>query len=165
LEVWREFQSAVDKLNEKSTPREVLGIMLAWLRSRHDFFTKQPFCNYGFAQIMKMKEESLPVEYSRLDILHFKKIILSYDYASAKNVESIAGFLRDSIEELVTLEVEKQCPNCESWDMVFYVGKYNGLLAYVCRVCGHSRYLDGSKVGTDELDFVYNNKLKEVGMI
>ncbi|MGF6154098.1 hypothetical protein [Pseudomonas fluorescens] len=163
--LWLELQSAVSVLDEQSPSRMVLEIVLGWLRRNYDVFMKEPFSSYGFDQFINVDEKSLPVEYSPLkgrDILHFKKIILS---RQARDVEAIARFLRDSIESLAALEVDKQCPKCECWGMVVYIGRLNKLLAYQCKVCGYSQYSDGTRVGVGELDFVGVDRLRESGMI
>ena len=51
------------------------------------------------------------------DLINFKSIILK---RQARDVEAIARFLRDTVEELATVEIDEQCPKCESEGMRFY---------------------------------------------
>ncbi|KTB65124.1 MULTISPECIES: hypothetical protein [Pseudomonas] len=163
--VWRELQLAVMLLSEESSLRDVLGVVLLWVRGNYKYFTVEPFSSYGIDEFSHVNESLMPVDYSSFlpsDITRFKKVILEYQ---AKDVESIARFLRDTIELLVTVEVDKQCPRCESGGMRVFIGRHNGLLAYQCNVCGHSRYIDGSKVEVGGLEFVSEVMLRNVGLI
>jgi hypothetical protein len=125
----------------------------------------EPFSIYGFDRMMNVNEEVMPVEFSTLkskEVLHFRGVILKYQ---AKNVESIAIFLRDSIENLITIEADRRCPLCDCWGMTPYVGKHNGFLAFQCKTCGHANYENGNKVGPGELEFATIKNLKEFGLI
>ncbi len=96
----------------------------------------------------------MPVNFSNFsssELENFKKFTFKYQ---AKDVDYIAQFLRDVIEALITVEVDKKCPNCNSEGMHVFIGKYNNLVAYQCNVCGHSQYSDGSKVEVGGLEFI-----------
>ncbi|WP_397380057.1 hypothetical protein [Pseudomonas sp.] len=152
-------------LSEESSLRDVLGVVLFWVRSNYKYFTVESFSNYGFDEFSHVNESMMPVDYSSFlpsDITRFKKVILEYQ---AKDVESIARFLRDTIEVLITVEVDEQCPRCESDGMRVFIGRHNGLLAYQCNVCGHSHYIDGSKVEVGGLEFVSEVVLRNIGLI
>lgn len=163
--IWHELQSAVTFLNEDSSLRDVLELILRWLRSNYECFTVEPFSTYSFDELANIDEKSMAVNFSTFkpsDIAHFKKIILG---CQAREVEAIARFLRDTIEELVTIEIDEQCPRCESDGMRVFIGKQNGLLAYQCSVCGHSHYSDGSKVEVGGLEFASEVRLRELYLI
>ncbi|WP_226502812.1 hypothetical protein [Pseudomonas sp. MWU16-30317] len=163
--VWRELQLAMTLLDENSSLREALGVILLWIRDNYKYFTVEPFSTYGIDEFSHIDENLMPVEFSSFlpgDIAHLKKVIFGYQ---ANEAELIARFLRDTMEALVTVETDRQCPRCQSDGMRIFVGKYNGLLAYQCNVCGHSTYSDGSKVGGGELEFVSEKRLRELNMI
>ncbi|MBV4483919.1 hypothetical protein [Pseudomonas khavaziana] len=163
--VWRELQSAVTLLDENSSLRETLGVILSWIRENYKCFTVEPFSTYGIDEFSHVDESLMPVEFSSLlpsDITQFKKVIFGYQ---ANEADAIARFLRDTIEALITVETDKQCPKCQSDGMRIFIGRYNGLLAYQCDVCGHSNYSDGSKVSGGELEFVSEKRLRELNMI
>ncbi|MDD1020245.1 hypothetical protein M5G24_14625 [Pseudomonas sp. TNT2022 ID1048] len=165
MHVWRELQSAVMLLSEESSLRDVLVVILSWVRGNYKYFTVEPFSSYGFDEFSHVNENLMPVDYSSFspsDIAHFKKVILEYQ---AKEAESIARFLRDTMEALITVEVDKKCPRCESDGMRVFIGRHNGLLAYQCNVCGHSHYIDGSKVEVGGLEFADEVKLRNIGVI
>jgi Zn finger protein HypA/HybF involved in hydrogenase expression len=165
IHVWREFQLAVMLLSEESSLRDVLGVILSWIRRNHRYLAVDPFSSYGFDEFAHVNESLMPVDFSSFspaDIVHFKKVIFEYQ---AKEVEFIARFLRDTMEALITVEVDKQCPKCESDGMRVFMGKHNGLLAYQCNVCGHSHYIDGSKVELGGLEFANELNLRSVGLI
>lgn len=163
--VWREFQLAVMLLSEESSLRDVLGVILSWIRGNYECFTVEPFSSYGFDEFSRVDENLMPVDCSSFlpgDITHFKKVILEYQ---PKEVESIARFLRDTMEALITVEVDRQCPRCESDGMRVFIGRHNGLLAYQCNVCGHSHYIDGSRVEIGGLEFASEVSLRSAGLI
>lgn len=165
VRVWRELQLAVVWLNESSSLRDVLGVILLWIRNNAMLAESEPFSIYGFNGFVEVDESSMPVEFSSLrcsDISHIKKSILSYE---PKNVESIARFLRDTLEALITIEVNEECPRCENDWMRVFIGRNNGLLAYQCNVCGCSRYSDGTKVEVGGLVFANQEQLRGFGLI
>lgn len=107
MHVWRELQLAVMLLSEESSLRGGLGVILLWVRGNYKCFTVEPFLIYGVDEFSNVNESLMPVGYSSFlpsDITRFKKVILGHQ---AKDVESIARFLRDTIEALITVEVDK----------------------------------------------------------
>ena len=165
IKIWHEFQSVVETLSDGTPVRKVLEVILFWVKSNQKYLAGEPFSAYGFDSFAKLDEREIPVEYSSFkisDLINFKSIVLK---CQARDVESIARFLRDTIEELATVEVDKQCPRCESEGMRAFIGKHNGLLAYQCNVCGCSHYSDGARVENDGLEFASEKQLRELGLI
>ncbi|WP_038994208.1 MULTISPECIES: hypothetical protein [Pseudomonas] len=165
VKIWRDFQLAVATLTNEAPLRQVLEIILFWIRSNYKYLAGEPFSVYGFDSFAKLNEREIPVEYSSFkvsDLINFKSVILK---RQPRDVEAIARFLRDTLEELATVEVDKQCPKCESEGMRVFIGKHNGLLAYQCNVCGYSHYSDGSRVESGGLDFASEMQLRELGLI
>ncbi|MEZ7179847.1 hypothetical protein QVM52_31325, partial [Pseudomonas mosselii] len=73
-------------------------VILLWVRGNYKYFTVEPFLSYGVDELSDVNESLMPVDYSSFlpsDITRFKKVILGHQ---AKDVESIARFLRDTIE-------------------------------------------------------------------
>ncbi len=163
--VWHELQAAVASLNDESSVMDVLGIILSWLRRNHECFSVEPFSVYGLNELSRANEKLMPVDFSTFrvgDVKHFRKVILGY---RAKDVDAIARFLRDTLEELITIEVDGQCPRCESMGRRIFIGKQNGLLAFQCNVCGRAHYSDGSKVEIGGLEFIDEVRLRELGLV
>ena len=163
--VWRELQLAMTLLDENSSLREVFVVVLSWIRGDYKCFTVEPFSTYRFDEFSHIDENLMPVEFSSFllsDIAHLKKVIFG---CQANETEAIARFLRDTLEQLITVEVDRKCPRCLSDGMRIFMGRYNGLLAFQCNVCGHSTYSDSYKVGSGELEFVNEKKLRELNMI
>lgn len=165
VRVWRDFQMAVMPLSEESSLREVLSVILSWIRGNCKCFEFEPFSEYGFDDFLHVKEDLMPVGYSSFlpgDINHFKDIVLKY---RSKDVEGVARFLRDTLEALMTIEVEVECPNCEFGAMRVFIGRNKKILAYQCDVCGCSRYIDGSRVEINGLEFATEDDLRSFGLI
>jgi len=165
IRIWHELQSAVATLSDEAPLRHVLAVILIWIRNNDKYLAGEPFSVYGFDRIAKIDERVIPVEYSSFkvsDLINFKNVILK---RQAKDVDAIARFLRDTVEELATVEVDEQCPKCESEGMRVFIGRHNGLLAYQCNVCGYSHYSDGSRVSSGGLEFASERQLREIGLI
>lgn len=165
VSAWRELQLAMVQLSESASLRAILGVLLSWLRGNAKLIELEPFSLYGFKEFIEVDEDSMPIDFSsvtRSDIAHYKKAILGY---SSSDVESIARFLRDILEALITVEVNEKCPNCGSEWMRAFIGRNNGRLAYQCDVCGCSRYSNGARVDADGLMFVSEEKLRGFGLI
>lgn len=164
VHAWRKLQLTVVQLHEKSSSREIFDVLVLWLRENHEHLNAEPFSTYGINAFSLIDESSMPIEFSSFvlsDLIHVKKTILEY---LPKDVESIARFLRDTMESLMTVELDKQCPNCQSDGMHVFIGKQSGRLVFQCGICGHSHYADGSKV-QEALDFASKKKLRELKLI
>ena len=165
IKIWHEFQLAVATLSDEAPLRQVLEVILFWIRSNYKHLAGEPFSVYGFDSFAKVDEREIPVEYSSFkvsDLINFKSVILK---RQARDVEAIARFLRDTVEELATVEIDEQCPKCKSEGMRVFIGKHNGLLASQCNVCGYSHYSDGSRVESGDLEFASEMQLREFGLI
>lgn len=165
VSVWRELQLAMAQLSEGASLRDFLDVLLSWVRGNAKLVGFEPFSLYGFKEFIEVDEDSMPIDFSsvtRSDIAHFKKAILGY---SSSDVESIARFLRDTLEALITVEVNEKCPNCGNDWMRAFIGGNNGRLAYQCDVCGCSRYSDGARVEPGGLVFVSEERLRGFGLI
>jgi hypothetical protein len=164
-QIWRQLQSAAAQLGEDSSQRDVLDLILLWIRSNARLVESEPFSVYGFKNFVEIDEKLMPVDFSSVthgDVTHFRKAVLSYE---SNEAESIARFLRDMLEALVTIEVNKNCPRCETEWMRVFIGRSNGMLAYQCGVCGYSHYSDGARVEAGGLAFVSEAQLQEFGLI
>lgn len=163
--IWQQFQLAVAGLSDEAPLRKVLEVVLLWVRVNCKYLTDEPFSMYGFDEIAKIDEEAMPVECSSFkagDLRNFKSVV---QRRQGRDVEAIARFVRDTVEELVTIEVDQQCPKCGAEVMRVFVGRKNGLLAYQCSVCGYAYYSDGSRVEGGGLEFAHERQLRELGLI
>ncbi|TLK33552.1 hypothetical protein FEM24_35660, partial [Pseudomonas aeruginosa] len=114
IRVWTDFQSAVRLLSAEASPKEVLDLILNWIKRNRKFFLSGSFAVYGFEEFLGLSGEEMPVNFSNFsssELENFKKFTFKYQ---AKDVDYIAQFLRDVIETLITVEVDKKCPNCNS---------------------------------------------------
>lgn len=163
--VWREFQSALTSLDENSSARDILGVILSWIRSNRRLIFFEPFSTYGIDAFLKIEEETLPVERSSFiisDLPHLQQLVINY---RAKDVDAISQFLRDTIEALVTITIEEKCPRCKSDGMRVFIGRYNKCPAFQCDVCGHAYYSNGAGVERNGLEFASEEQLQEYGFL
>jgi hypothetical protein len=93
---------------------------------------------------------------------HFKTIIKKY---KAKDSESIARYLRDALENLVVIEVDRQCPRCKCWGLNAYKNRKDKKIAFECPQCGFARNMEGIAISTNEITFATNDDLRRAGLI
>ncbi|WP_157160308.1 hypothetical protein [Cupriavidus sp. BIS7] len=163
--LWTEFQASVIALDDNPGRRELLALILEWIRKSPKIFDAEPFASYGLGNFAKLHEDEMPVEHSAFvmdDVKHFKETVSRYD---ARKSDSIARFIRDTLEDLITIEVDRQCPNCRSDFMLAFTGRQKMSLAFVCKICGHSHYSDGSPIVADTLDYASTEYLRQAGLI
>lgn len=63
------------------------------------------------------------------------------------------------------MEVDRQCPRCEHWGLGVYKNSQDGRIAFECRQCGLARYVDESRVNSNELIFASNDDLQDAGLM
>jgi len=162
---WTEFQKTVAAMADNSSSREILNTILNWLRRYPEIFSGEPFVAYRFDRFLVLKDENCPVETSSMrgvEFEHFKKIINKY---RCEDTENIARYLRDTLETLIVMEVERECPRCGGWGMGVHKNSQDGRMAFECRQCGFASYIDGSRVSANELSFASNDDLRNAGMM
>lgn len=161
---WGDFQNAIASLPDRSLPQEILITILDWLRRNFEICSSEPFASYRLDRFLELNVKNCPTEAPPMEgteFEHFKKIMKKY---TAKDTENIAMYLRDTLESLVVLEVNKQCLKCERWGLGAYKNGRDGRIAFECRHCGIATYLDGTRVGPDELTFACNDDLREIDL-
>lgn len=162
---WTEFQNAIAAMDDNSSPRAILSVILSWLRKYPETFSTGEFSVYGVNRFLELREENCPVETSPMhgdEFAHFRNIIKKY---GQNDIESIARYLRDTLETLVVMEADRQCPRCERWGMGIYKNSNDGRMAFECRQCGFAVYSDGSRVGANELTFASTENLNGIDLI
>ena len=162
---WTEFQNTISVMDDKSSPREILSVILSWLRKSPETFSTGEFSVYGVNRFLELREENYPVESSPMrgvEFSHFKKIIEKYSH---NDIENIARYLRDTLETLVVVAADRQCPRCERWGLGVYKNANDGRMAFECRQCGFAVYSDGSIVGANELTFASTENLDGIDLI
>lgn len=162
---WVEFQDSIAAMDDNSSARQILNVILSWLRQYPQVFLNHPYSDYAFDRFGSLVEADCPVERSPMhgaEFVAFKRIIAN---TRVRDAESIARYLRDTLETLVLLEVDRQCPRCQNCIMHVYKNRYDGRTAFQCRQCGFAHYLDGSRVGANELTFAFNEDLHRAELI
>ncbi|NNA92597.1 hypothetical protein [Pseudomonas gessardii] len=67
---------AMTLLDENSSLRATLRVVLSWIRENYKYFTVEPFSTYGIDEFSHIDESLMPVEFSSFlpsDIAHLKK--------------------------------------------------------------------------------------------
>ena len=63
IKIWHEFQLVVATLSDEAPLRQVLEVILFWIRSHYKHLAGEPFSVYGFDSFAKVDERKIPVEY------------------------------------------------------------------------------------------------------
>lgn len=162
---WTELQRTVSAMPESSDPREILSTLLTWLAKNSETVCDEPFLSYGLDRFLGLDIDSYPFDMSSMrgaEFEHFKKVIKRY---SSEDAENIARYLRDTLESLIVLEVDRQCPRCESWGMGAYKDCRDERIIFECRQCGFASYSDGVRASHAETTFSSIEDLRKVGLI
>jgi hypothetical protein len=162
---WKEFQIKLIAMPEISTPREILKEILGWFLNNSEIILDSPFSSYGLERYLGLEIDRYPVDISPMrgaEFEHFKKAIKRY---SPREADSIARYLRDTLESLVVLEVDNQCARCEHWGRKAYKSVREERIVFECGQCGFASYADGSSATSDETTFASIADLKNAGLI
>lgn len=162
---WCEFKKTIGGMPNDAKPREILNAILSWLRQYSEIFSCDPFLFYQFNKFININDKNLPVEASPMhgiEFENFRKIIYRY---KMKDIESIARYLRDVLERLIILEVDRQCPRCDYWGLGIFKDSKDGRVIFECKQCGFSMYEDGSRANDSEFSFAESDDLRNAGLI
>ena len=80
-------------------------------------------------------------------------------------MECIARYLRDTLEALAVMEVDKQCPRCKCWGLNVYKDKESKEIIFECAQCGYLRDMDGNGIKVKELVFASDEDLHSAGLV
>lgn len=72
--IWQKFQFAVGALSDQAPRREILKLVLFWIRENYKYLAVEPFSTYGFDEISRIDEEVMPIDYSSFmasDVINF----------------------------------------------------------------------------------------------
>ncbi|MEI5257405.1 hypothetical protein RJ855_34110, partial [Pseudomonas aeruginosa] len=81
IRVWTDFQSAVRLLSAEASPKEVLDLILNWIKRNRKFFLSGSFAVYGFEEFLGLSGEEMPVNFSNFsssELENFKKFTFKY---------------------------------------------------------------------------------------
>lgn len=133
-----EFFMQLDELSVTSAPREILSIILGWMKSNAEIFDQKPFSDYYLADILKLNIDIYPVDHSSLhgvSFINFRNLLKECKHGY-KHQGRLAALLSGALESLLFLEVDIQCPNCKSGGFLVWKNEFDSRLIYECRQCG-----------------------------
>lgn len=162
---WMDFQKMVAVMPNDSEPIEVLKSILRWLMDNSEIILSEPFLSYKLGRFLDLQLDCYPVDMSSIrgaEFDHFKKVIKKYN---SQDAESIARYLRDTLESLVVLEVDKDCPKCEHWGVGAYKSCHDERIVFECRQCGYVFDADSANESTDEFTFASIEDLRRAGLL
>ncbi|MCE3602711.1 hypothetical protein LXA47_03740 [Massilia sp. P8910] len=135
---WHDLRDRLLDLDDDAAPEAIFKTLVAGFRKYRPQFSSAPFSTYRFARYFSMQAADYPVAQSALrdaEFRHFKTSLRKYEVSP--DLDSIAGLLREAMEQLVTLHVEHCCPRCGHWDFATYKSVAAAQFVIECAVCGH----------------------------
>lgn len=139
------LKSNLDDLSNKSSTKELLDIILSWMRSNKRILEYEPFNNYLLLEYLEYDYSLYPIEYSSMhgdEVDVFKRIINSY---TTKSEESLAMLLSGTLEKIITLEVDDICYICGGGlGMSVWYDELASQVVLDCNACHNTYNLDGS---------------------
>nr|WP_134794007.1 hypothetical protein [Pseudomonas aeruginosa] len=109
IRVWTDFQSAVRLLSAEASPKEVLDLILNWIKRNRKFFLSGSFAVYGFEEFLGLSGEEMPVNFSNFFIIRVREFLRNLlSNIRLRMWTILRNFLRDVIETLITVEVDKK---------------------------------------------------------
>lgn len=132
----------LDNLSIASKPREILTVVLGWMRSNAEIFDQKPFVDYQLNNMSNLNENEYPVEYSILhgsEFIHIRDFLKKYTCRDAKFIASI---LSEMLESLFFLEVDMECSNCQSGGLLVWKNELDSKIIYECKQCGFVHFLE-----------------------
>ncbi len=152
-------------LKEELSAIDLLGMLLQLLKDCGATLSDNPFFAYGLTEFILVKQEDCPIQFtsfSDADVPHFKDVAATY---AKKPDSTIASFLRFTLEEMLVVESDRDCPRCGSGGMGIFKSGSDGRLALMCKHCGHGVYLDGSKMAVGALAVPTTTDLRNAALI
>ncbi|MDQ8954598.1 hypothetical protein RFH42_16770 [Acinetobacter rudis] len=132
----------LDNLSITSKPREILTVILGWMRSNAEILEQKPFVDYQLNYMSNLNEDEYPVEYSVLhgsEFIHIRNCLKRYTYKDAK---FIASMLSNMLDNLFFLEVDVTCSNCQGGGLLVWKNELGGKLVHECAQCGFVHFLE-----------------------
>lgn len=158
---WCELQDDLLSLSANSSATQVVEIVVSWMAKNANLLNSKPFVLYNFHQYFLMNVNDYPIELAvkknGINIDSFRKSVCNYD---SIKLESIAMFLRDSLEEFFIVESDKDCPRCEQPCMGIWLNSVNKRVVYECKICGFSMFPNG-EYNTDTIIIPTKKDLKD----
>jgi RNase P subunit RPR2 len=122
--------------DEKLSASELLSVLLNFLRNCSLALDEEPFFLYGLNQFSTLHAEDYPVEFtssSDAEVRHMIAVLKRNETSSAR---SIAQLLRDTLEQLLVVEFDRDCPRCASNGMGIFKNHSDDRVALLCKQCG-----------------------------
>ena len=124
---------------------ELLRVLLQFLSECPEALSEGPFLAYGLKQFATLRAEDYPIEFTSSSEAEVSHLIAVIKRSKHKKADGIAMLLRDTLEQLLVVESDRNCPQCASGGMGIFKSGFDGRLALMCKHCGNDIYLDGSK--------------------
>lgn len=139
-----EFFMQLDELSVTSSPREILSVILGWMRSNREIYSHIPFSDDHLTDMLKLDADIYPVEYSPLygaEFIHIRNCFKRYKHGY-KDQNGLSRLLRYTLESLLFFEVDLSCLSCDRGGLLVLKNEQENKFFYECRQCGQLHHVD-----------------------
>lgn len=157
------LMNRMEGLPSDVAPRYVAEAIISWLKSEPLVLKEAAIHGYNFEEYTNLIPDNYPIHESNFsgpEIEYFKRSLQRYETGP---IESAFQFLRDSLEKLFFLQIERECPNCGCWEFSVHKEMVTNCLVDMCNQCGNAYFKDGTRLKTGRLYFASNDDLKNLG--
>jgi predicted RNA-binding Zn-ribbon protein involved in translation (DUF1610 family) len=141
---YRDLVSTFFSMDDGATGRDVVSSIVGWVERNSTTLVGSPYADY------------------RRDVDRIKRRVSEF---KPSDVMAMCQFLRDLMEELVVVEVDKTCIRCGESYMLAYSAVSMYAIVYQCVACGFSCFSDGSDLSGEGVRFLTEQELVSEGFV
>ncbi|EMI50848.1 hypothetical protein C405_04187 [Stenotrophomonas maltophilia AU12-09] len=121
---------------------------------------REPFLSYGFDLMVNMDGRLDEYPFAEIGEADVGRVYLRATQLRNASDDGFAQFVRDLMEELVAVEIDRVCFRCGEAYMRAYMGLISFTPAFQCDVCGYGEFLNGSALRGERLRFITLKELE-----
>ncbi|MCZ7843067.1 MULTISPECIES: hypothetical protein [Stenotrophomonas maltophilia group] len=156
--------SGLSSVNNNSGARGVVEALIQWVMECEGEVRREPFLSYGFDLIVNMDGRLDEYPFAEIGEADVGRVHSRATQLRNASDDGVAQFVRDLMEELVAVEIDRVCSRCGEAYMRAYMGLISFTPAFQCDVCGYGEFLNGSALRGERLRFITLKELESFGI-
>ena len=162
---YRDLVSTFFSMDDGATGCDVVSSIVGWVERNSTTLVGSPYADYGFGMILMMAGSVDNYRFGYFDRRDVDRIKRRVSEFKPSDVMAMCQFLRDLMEELVVVEVDKTCIRCGESYMLAYSAVSMYAIVYQCVACGFSCFSDGSDLSGEGVRFLTEQELVSEGFV
>lgn len=147
-------------VNNNSGARGVVEALIQWIIECEGEVRREPFLSYGFDLMVSMDGRLDEYPFAEIGEADVGRVYSRATRLRSASDDDVAQFVRDLMEGLVAVEIDRVCSRCGEAYMREYMGLISVVPAFQCDVCGYGEFLDGSALRGERLRFLTLKELE-----